>query len=66
MPSFEQQSLGVFSDDSTESISGRSMIRYVAFLRAELDLVPRWHPLHRRYSGQIAQIEHRLGPEGRG
>lgn len=52
----------VFSDGSHEGVTGRALVRYIAFLRAELDRLPSRHPLHRRYSAQVRRLEARLGP----
>lgn len=62
MEASEGREEAIFADDSPAAITGRATIRYVAFLRAELDRLPSRHPLHRRYSEQVRRLEARLGP----
>lgn len=51
--------------NSTERITERSTVRYAAFLRHELEVIPKTHKLHAAYRKQLDQLEPRLGPKSR-
>lgn len=60
---FGQQSLPVFVQDE-QAITRQSIVRYVAWLRQELELLPGWHPLHHEYQQELASLLRRqaVGP----
>lgn len=49
---------------SAEAITEQAAMRYVAFLRSELDVIPASHHLHEEYSAQLQTLADRyvLGP----
>lgn len=65
MAVFEQQSYPVFSPTDEAALRHRSAVRYVAWLRGEIRLLPKWMPLRFEYQQQLESLEGRLplGPQ---
>lgn len=60
----QQGSLPVFVDATEQAISEQSIVRFMAWLRDEVDRVPGWHPLNHEYRQQLESLSRRqrLGP----
>lgn len=45
--------------DEEAAITAGATVRYAAFLKRELEILPSAHPLYRRYSDQLGLLEDR-------
>ena len=61
-----QESFPVFLDLDEQAISEQSVVRFIAWLRAEIERIPEWHPLRHEYRQQLRSLTRRrpLGPQG--
>jgi hypothetical protein len=66
MEEFSQQSLPVFVHPDEAAITAQSALRYLAWLRQELEHLPTWHPLHHEYSQQLRSLSRTRPPGPRG
>ena len=57
----EQSMMAVFSTGE-RAVTGAALLRFTAFLRQEVDLLPAGHPMRARYQGQLAALEPLAGP----
>lgn len=56
----------VFAVRDERAVTEQSALRTIAFLRAELELLPEWHPLFQETTVQLAHLQCWLptGPRG--
>lgn len=55
----QQGTFPVFVTQDEEALSEQSIIRYCAWLRGELELLPSWHRLSFEYRQQLSVLERR-------
>lgn len=62
--SVQQESFPVFLDDTEQAISEQSVVRFIGWLRTEIERIPEWHPLRHEYRQQLRILtgRQRLGP----
>lgn len=54
----------LFLSEQEAAVNARASMRYVAFLRDELEEIPSWHPLHGEYRAQLESLSRRLRRRG--
>lgn len=64
LPDVDQQASPMFVLQDEREIDQRVALRLIAFVRGELEWLPRWHPQHHEYRIQLERLERRclVGP----
>lgn len=55
-----QEAMPVFVHRDERAITEQATMRFIAFARRELELIPEWHPQFHEYQCQLRRLERRL------
>lgn len=58
----DQQAMPVFTAADEGTLAAQSTIRFAAFLREELEILPPWHRLYPIYQAQLKGLQSPLRP----